>query len=455
MSSLQLIKDAFQLKPTSRVPWVPFVGCHAGELIGQRADEFLVSKENIVNGVSRAIELYQPDGIPVVFDLQIEAEALGCGLQWKTDNPPAVVFHPLKEGKKLDDLKIPCPCKGRIPVVMDAARELKDKYPDMALYGLITGPFTLALHLLGTDIFMQMMMEPDPVHDLMEFATDMGKFMARQYIAAGCEVIAVVDPMTSQIDPGLLETFVLPYATGLFQEIRDLGTLSSFFVCGNATHNIELMCKCKPDNVSIDENISLEQVKGIALDHGISFGGNMRLTTVLLLGTEEDAMADALSCMDIAGKKGFILAPGCDLPMKTPPANLKAVTRLVHDEGLQGEVRASGFQAGEVEKLDLSGHWLEDKLMIDIITLDSLSCAPCQYMVDALKRAAEGFRDKVIIQEHKIKDKRGVQMMVSLGVQFIPAIVMDGKVEFSSRTPSVGELEKKIKSYLERKTTKA
>jgi uroporphyrinogen decarboxylase len=279
--------------------------------------------------------------------------------------------------------------------------------------------------------------------------------MAWQYIAAGCDVIAVVDPMTSQIDPGLFETFVVPHATGLFKDIRDLGALSSFFVCGNATQNIELMCKCKPDNISIDENISLEKVKEIALAHGISFGGNMRLTTVLLLGTGEDAMADALSCMDIGGKNGFVLAPGCDLPMKTPGENLKAVTRLVHDDALQGEVRASGFAAGEVEKLDLNGHWLKDKLVIDVITLDSLSCAPCQYMVDALKRATKNYPGKVVIEEHKIKDKKGVQMMASLGVQHIPTIVMDGKVEFSSRTPSVEALQEKIESYLEKKTIKA
>ena len=32
--------------------------------------------------------LYKPHGQPVIFDLQIEAECLGCGLTWADDCPP-------------------------------------------------------------------------------------------------------------------------------------------------------------------------------------------------------------------------------------------------------------------------------------------------------------------------------------------------------------------------------
>jgi hypothetical protein len=37
-----------------------------------------------------------------------------------------------------------------------AAKAIRKDHPDIALYGLITGPFTLALHLLGSDIFIKM-----------------------------------------------------------------------------------------------------------------------------------------------------------------------------------------------------------------------------------------------------------------------------------------------------------
>ncbi len=451
MRGLDLIEKAFNREAVDRIPWVPFVGVHAAKLLGIGSTEYLKSSGHIVDGVSKAIELYNPDGIPVIFDLQVEAEALGCRLQWPDNSPPSVISHPLQEGIDIGDLKIPSPTDGRIPVVIDASRKLREKYPDIALYGLITGPFTLALHLMGTDIFMKMFEEPDEVNKVMSFCTDVGKMMARGFIESGCNVVAMVDPMTSQIDPASFETFVSPYASDIFTFIREKQSLSSFFVCGNAKQNIEAMCRCRPDNISIDENIPLDYVRDVALANDISFGGNMRLTTVLLMGNAEDSQREALECMDTGGRKGFILAPGCDLPMDTPQENISAVTHLVHDDMRQGELRASSATVSEVEKLDLSNHWNSDKVIIDIVTLDSASCAPCQYMVDAVARAAQPFGEKVVYKEHKITSKEGVQMMASLGVKNLPTIVIDGNVEFISQIPPVGKLGEKIGDYLKSK----
>lgn len=452
MKGYELIHKTFSLEHVERIPWVPFVGCHAASLVNLSAKEYLTSSEHIVNGVAKAVELYNPDGIPVVFDLQIEAEVLGCKLQWSEDNPPAVISHPLAEGMDINDLKIPCRCKGRIPMVMEATQKLRDRFPELALYGLITGPFTLGLHLMGTDIFMKMFDNPEEVHQLMKFTTEMAEMMALNYIESGCDVIAVVDPMTSQIDPDTFQEFVSPYATKIFDTIRLHQALSSFFVCGHAQQNIKVMCDCKPDNISIDENIPLDYVKDLALSNGISFGGNIKLTTVLLLGNEDDSIRDALECMDTGGNKGFILAPGCDLAMQTPVKNLQAVTEIVHNELLQGEIRATNAPVIEVDRLDLKNHWQKDKVVVDIITLDSSSCAPCQYMVNAVERAAKPFNGKIIFKEHRIKEIEGVQMMVSLGVKNLPTIVIDGNIEFISQIPPVNNIEDKFKYYLKLKT---
>ncbi len=452
-AGVTLIKKAFNREPVDRIPWVPFAGVHTAKLLGIGAEEYLKSSGHIVKGVSKAVELYKPDGIPVVFDLQIEAEAIGCRLQWSDSSPPSVISHPLQDGVKIEELKIPSASEGRISIVMNAAGQLREKYPDIALYGLITGPFTLALHLMGTDIFMKMFEEPEEVNKVMEFCTDVGKMMARGYIGSGCDVVAMVDPMTSQIDPASFETFISPWASDIFTFIREKQSLSSFFVCGNARQNIEAMCRCRPDNISIDENIPLDYVRDTALANDISFGGNMKLTTVLLMGTPEECQREALECMDTGGREGFVLAPGCDLPMDTPIENLQAVTHLVHDEMLQGELRASSATVSEVEKLDLSSHWSKDKVVIDIITLDSASCAPCQYMVDAVARAAHPFGGKVIYKEHKITSKEGVHMMASLGVMNLPTIVIDGNVEFISQIPPVNKLGDRIREYLKLKNS--
>lgn len=64
MNSRELVFRAMKCEEVDRIPWVPFVGCHAASLIDVNCEEFFKSADHIVNGVLKAVELYQPDGIP-------------------------------------------------------------------------------------------------------------------------------------------------------------------------------------------------------------------------------------------------------------------------------------------------------------------------------------------------------------------------------------------------------
>ena len=101
MTGKQILIDAIMGKETPRPAWVPFVGVHGGRLIGVSARDYLQSSDLVVRGLRKAMELYRPDGLPILFDLQIEAEILGCDLRWAEEVPPSVVSHPLEQGKNL------------------------------------------------------------------------------------------------------------------------------------------------------------------------------------------------------------------------------------------------------------------------------------------------------------------------------------------------------------------
>ncbi len=451
MRGKKLIQKAFRLEEVERIPWVPFVGCHGGSLIGKKADEYLKSADNIVAGINEAIKRYQPDGIPIMFDLQVEAEALGCELNWAENSPPAVTSHPLIQGKSLKDLNIPTRKDGRIGLVMEACKRLRKENPDIALYGLVTGPFTLALHLLGTDIFMEMFENETYVHQILDFAKEVSIFMAKEYIENGCDIIAMVDPMTSQISPEQFNQFINKPATEIFDFIRSKNTLSSFFVCGYAQQNIEEMHLCKPDNISIDENIPLDYVKDLAIKNNISFAGNMKLTIVLLMGSQEDCQTHALECMELGGTKGFILAPGCDLPYDTPPENLEAISQLIYDPYQQDVVRALEKKEDKLVLPNMSDYGRADKVMIDIITLDSESCAPCQYMVEAVQHITPEFEGIVEWREHAIKDMESVTFMSALMVKNLPTICIDGKIAFVSKIPPKKDLIEAIQQRINQK----
>jgi uroporphyrinogen decarboxylase len=449
----QLLLDTLRLQPAPRIPWVPFVGCHAASLIGQTAETYLQSADAMVAGLLKAAELYRPDGLPVAFDLQLEAEALGAQLLWSADNPPAVKTHPLAEGARLEDLKLPTGDEARIPLVLETTRRLRAELPDVALYGLLTGPFTLAMHLAGPELFVWMYEDPETVERLLAFCGRVGEMMIARYIEAGCDVIALVDPMTSQIGPESFAAFVTPVVAPLYQAIRDRGRIGSFFVCGHAQKNMAVMCQCRPENVSIDENIPLEFARNLCLGQGVSLGGNLRLTTVLLMGTPETAAGHAADCMEVGGSRGFVLSPGCDIPYAVPPENLQAVAEVVHDDYRRG-IALELFRGSETppeDLFDLSEYGRGEKVIVDVITLDSESCAPCQYMVESVRQVAPEFEDLVLWREHKIKRPEGVTFMKSLMVHNVPTICIDGEIRFVSRIPPRDELVKAIQQRINQK----
>ena len=75
---------------THSAPWVPFAGVHAGFLKGYTAAEMLTDADKAFDALMEVNRLYRLDGQPVIFDLQIEAECLGCDLKWVDDCPPSV-----------------------------------------------------------------------------------------------------------------------------------------------------------------------------------------------------------------------------------------------------------------------------------------------------------------------------------------------------------------------------
>ena len=450
LSGKEILFKAIRNEATPRTPWVPFVGVHGGKIIGASAEDYLKSSDLLVRGLLRAKELYLPDGLPIAFDLQMEAEVLGCELHWAADTPPAVATHPLASAE-LTDLPPFDATKGRYPVVIDALRRLKAQIgTDTALYGLITGPFTLALHLLGNDVFLQLRRAPDRVQALLAYCAEIGQRAADVYLDNGADVIPVVDPMTSQISTRHFDEFVKPHVDAVFRHIRARGGLSSMFVCGDATRNLEAMCQTECDNVSIDENVPLELCKELGARYGRSFGGNLKLTTALLLGDPDDAKLETLRCLEIGGTNGFVLAPGCDLPYGVPEENLQAVALMVHDQ-YQRHVAATTLRAKAAASFDdvnLPDYAAETDVIVDVITLDSASCAPCQYMVSAAAEAAARCEGRISVREHKITTHAGLGYMTRLGVQNLPTICIDGTPQFVSIIPDANTLARAFRAAL-------
>jgi len=450
LTGKDLLLATLRHEPAPAIPWVPFAGVHAGKLKGYSAHEVLTDGDKLFEALLAVNQTYDPDGQPVVFDLQIEAEILGCDLVWVDKGPPTVASHPLATTMTVPT-RLPEATDGRLPLILDVMRRMKAAVGDhTALYGLITGPFTLASHLRGTEIFMDMFDHPDFLNELLAFCRDVAKRMAALYIEAGMDVIAVVDPLVSQVSPRHFSKLLSGSFSDVFDFIREQGAYSSFFVCGDATKNIEVMCHTGPDSISIDENIDLVAAKRITDAHNIAIGGNIPLTTRMLLGTQQDNMkfvADLLAQID---PHNFILAPGCDMPYDVPIENVVGVLQAIRDpEATRAMLTNYHAEEFDLDAVILPEYGNLDKPLVEVFTLDSDTCAACGYMRDAALRATAEFAGQVEIVEYKFTQKENIARVMKMGVKNLPSLYINGELAYSSLIPSNRELVEKIQRMSE------
>ena len=447
----ELIFQALRHEETARCPWVPFVGVHAGKLLGYSATEMLSEQNKMLESILEAAKIYAPDGMPVIFDLQLEAEVLGCELVWAPEAPPSVKTHPLA-----DTTDIPCDCTlpkktdGRIPMVLDVMGKVKEAVgKDIALYGLICGPFTLASHLRGNDIFMDMYDDEDYVKSLMEYAKKAVLKMAEYYIAAGMDVIALVDPLVSQISPDAFNDFVAAPFKECFDFIRGQGVFSSFFVCGNATRNIEPMCLTNPDSIAVDENVDMAGAKAITDKYNITLSGNIPLTTIMLHGSQPDNMKYVVDLLDTLTHRNLIVSPGCDMPYATPAENtIAAAQAVINTETARSMIANYAGSAFDNIVVELPDYASLPRPLIEVCTLDSESCAACTYMMDAANVAKAQFGDAIDVIEYKYTIKEDIARFMKMGVKNLPSIYINGELAYSSIIPNREEFAVKIQSYL-------
>ena len=443
MNARQNLFSVLKHEQTNEIPWVPFAGVHAGKLVGYNATEVLTEEEKLFESLMAVNRLYKPSGQPVLFDLQVEAEILGCELMWTTEGPPSIKSHPLSQ-----TTQIPCECTlpdkedGRLPMILSVMRRMKEAVgAETALYGLICGPFTLASHLRGNDIFMDMFDDDEYVKNLLAYCTECARRMAGYYIEAGMDIIAVVDPLVSQISPAHFEEFLSNPFTEIFDDIRSKKAFSSFFVCGDATKNIEVMCRTNPDSISIDENVDIVAAKAITDRYNITIGGNIPLTTVMLHGTQQDNMKYVIDMLDrIQNKSNLIVAPGCDMPYKVPVENTIGVAQAVLNTEDTRKMIENYVAVADDIQVELPDYANLPRPLVEVFTLDSATCAACTYMMGAAEKGKEHYGDGIDLVEYKFTEKENIARCVKMGVKNLPAIYINGELAFSSIIPSREEL---------------
>ncbi len=82
----------------------------------------------------------------------------------------------------------------------------------------------------------------------------------------------------------------------------------------------------------------------------------------------------------------------------------------------------------------------EDKITVDVLTLDSVQCAACGYMMESMAAMPQEVQDIIEYKEWSIKNKTGIGKFMELKGKVLPSICIEGDIVFPSIIPQYEEL---------------
>jgi len=257
------------------------------------------------------------ESVRVPFDINVEAEAMGCATRFGDDSttPP---MSTMKIKQNYDSIKIPDPLRdGRMPEVVEAIKLLKDKTGDeVPLIAALGTPFELLATTLDfEEIIMACIEDPDFIEEQLSKMTEIAKQYARAIEDANPDVLMLVDGTSQSIGPTYYARFSFPYTKAL---VESLSKPSILHICGNPAKILKMMSQTGVNALSIDYPVDIQHASEIT-EGKVALVGKISPQT-LLTGSREDIVAETEESLKLGIE---VVAPGCGIIAQTTLENLK------------------------------------------------------------------------------------------------------------------------------------
>jgi len=280
------------------------------------------------------VQILGVDGAVLLADIVVPLEGMGISVELRPDVGP-IIHNPVRTMKDVEALRI-IDADESTGYIMQAIRMVKHELAGkQAVIGFSGSPFTLACYIIegrptreyalakGT-----MYGQPEVWHALMSKLTEVvSRYLVAQ-IKAGADVVQVFDSWVGMLSPSTYRTFVKPYVTRIFEDVKRAGAPSIHFGTGAAAL-IEDMTEAGGDIMSVDWRMDIDEAWArVGFDHGIQ--GNLDPTMLLTdWPTIEAGMHDILRRVD--NRPGHIFNLGHGVPAPTNPDLLRRLVESVHE----------------------------------------------------------------------------------------------------------------------------
>jgi len=310
------IRACMKRTHADRIPigviWGPF----RARVLGCPLKDYWQDWKKLVEGTVRCYELCPTDTVSLGWDIHMEAEAAGSRLEFPDEGIPGVKRYLLSEKVALGSLNpAEVQDRGRFPAYVEACRAAADSLKDGAVSGTVTGPWTIAAGLRGTEkLIFDTLDDPGFVNELMEFTTATAKILGSRVLETGISLsFGEAACSCSLISPAIYRRFIKPYHQEIVRFFREKKAGLSLHVCGYIDPIMEDLVELGIVALSLDSPSSLKRMVEIS-QKKIALIGNVA-TSLFASGTKEEIVSAVEDCIRVAAPGGaYIISSGCELP---------------------------------------------------------------------------------------------------------------------------------------------
>lgn len=278
---------------------------HAARLIDKRPWEVSRSAELLAEAQLAAMETYACDMSVVGVDIyNVEIEAYGCDVLDSGGTGVPIAGDPIcEEVDDLLELNFDPEKDGRMPMILEAAKIIRERNPSAKISIPMSGPFTVACHLIGMeDMICELFTDLEPtVEGLMHLAENQLKY-ARYAVEQGFNIALFESSVTPPLlSPELFNKGVVPALAKVIDGIRTFRDAEVQLIIGGNTSPIidgiqslspsYYICPARTDQVEFMSQVRIQPAQIVRI--------NMN-PAVFLPGRQKVALEEAQRVLDLA-----------------------------------------------------------------------------------------------------------------------------------------------------------
>jgi uroporphyrinogen decarboxylase len=299
---------------------------HPGiELCGTTVKQAVTSGRIHADAIIRLNEKYPADGVTVIMDLTVEAEAFGAKIIFPKNEVPSVSGRLVDGYASVETLKIPSLNTARLPEYLKANRLSAESITDKPVFGGCIGPFSLAGRLYDlSEMMLALYIEPETITLLLEKCTELLINYCRAIKETGVSGVIIAEPAAGLISNDDCMKFSTYYVRRMVEALQDDDFIFILHNCGNKGHATEAMVNSGARGLHFGNKMdmvkALEEVPG-----DILVMGNLDPVELFKQATAEEVRNATIELLEkTTGRNNFILSSGCDVPPHVPFSNIEA-----------------------------------------------------------------------------------------------------------------------------------